>query len=417
VKHRKGGIQPLVEFETAGLQLSEADGETGEIRLEGVVAEVDTINRNRRYYSREVFENAVAQAEDLIEAGEFTGELDHPSTSALGTLERTAFVFNRLYLEDREVRFEARLLDTPAGQTLKSLLDGGVRVGMSTRGVGSVKWVEMQDGDGDKKKIAAIQDDYSMLGIDAVKVPSNRAGVVRLREHVEESIAAHIRNQSTQEEEDTMDIETLDQLREHFPELVQEAEDAVREQAASDVSTAEGRVEELQTELDEATTRATTLEGERDEAKEQLARVRTTLLGEEEEGDEGGELDEGLTVAVNALRGEVESLRGKLDEAEAAKATVELERALEARFDELCKASEYASVVREDIDATEYESVEALEAAFARTEKIAKRALGEGAGESRGKGHVHTEDNDTDDGGTYVTEEMLRLAGIKPASA
>lgn len=395
--------RPLAEFITDAVHLTEA--KDGPPRLEGQLAKVDVINRNNRYYSREVFEKAIAKAQPMVEGGEFTGELDHPDFSVMGSLEKTAFVYERLALEDDLVVFEARLLNTPAGTTLKALLDGGVRVGMSTRGTASIEWKEPKKGE-KGPPIAIIQEDFTLYGGDAVKVPSNEAGIARLRESVEARID-HLIPQ--EREEPTVSITTVEELREQLPELVREVEEAISgesEAAKAELVTATEEIERLKADLEqtnEALAEAT-------KAQEQLDALRTQLLGEgEDEPAEEGEHD--LSVAVAALRETVDELKRERDAAKDESERLTREQGLRTAFETAVEQSSFSAILRDEVDPTSFETEEALLAEVARLEKLAKRVSGSTGTPGKGKVGEDPADDLSDDN-PLITERMKRLAGI-----
>ena len=406
----KATPRPLAEFVATPEAIRLTENAKGQKMLEGALAQVDIVNRNNRYYSRAVFEKAVGEVQGLIENGQFTGELDHPEYDLNGSLEDTAFIFTKLYLEGNLVKYEARLLDTPAGNTLKGLLEGGVRVGMSTRGTGSVKYEDTK-GSETGPPIAYIQMDYTMAGADAVKVPSNEAGFARLRESVE------TRMQARQErEETTVEINTVEELREQLPELVQHVEESAKAEPQAALETAEAKVTELEGQLAQAQEQISELQAALDlatPAQEQLAALRTTLLGEASDDDPPG--DDDVTVAVSALRESLEALRAELDAERAEKARLELEQALQAAFETAAGDSPFAAALRESIDPTTFDTIEALTGEIERVERIARRVVGDG-GTTPGKGKTNLDEGETPakkHTNPHITERSLKIAGVK----
>lgn len=377
-------LSALAEVNSTRLTLSE-DASGAMRKLEGVVARVNVVNKNNRFYSREVFEKALAEVAPSVSEGDFTGELDHPEWSALGSLEKTAFVFDRLYLDGDLVKFEARLLETPAGTTLRGLLDGGVRVGMSTRGTATVKW-ERQEGDKDGPEIAFIQDDYSLYGVDAVKVPSNEAGVVRLRESIEARIHPQ-QSTAIKEKESDVSITTLEGLRTEYPELVREAEEATRTAATepleAQVAELEGQVATFEADLTAAREAATALEAAKTEAD----------------------------ASVEALTAQVAELTASLESLETEKTQLTLEGALKAAFDEVAAESEFADLLRDEIDPLSFSDVETLKSEVARVEKVAKRAAS--IATAKGKGHTNVDEDADANRKDPITERQRKLAGIE----
>lgn len=407
-----GDRQPLVDFLAEGVSLNE--GSTQGRKLEGVVARAGVTNRNNRFYSVDLFERVVNELRPQVESGEFTGELDHPNFSALGTLERTAFVFDRLFMEDDLVKFEARLLDTPAGRTLESLMEGGVKVGMSTRGIGSVKWEKLNSAP-DAGEVAVIQDDYQLFGVDAVKVPSNEAGIARLRESMESRLATEPEgndNRSQERKGSSMEIESVEDLRKAYPDLVQEIEEGAQEAAQDAAGT---RVEELEGELETAQSRVEELEGELETAQSAAEKLENlkSVLGETAD-DEDSDPAEDIPVYVKALQRKMEQLTEQLEEEREGAERVRTEATIKDRFNELRKESDFAEILDEEVDLSEIDSVDALESTVKRIEKVARRAADTKPGQNRGKGKVNERKSSDDDSDTeLVNEEMLRLAGLK----
>jgi hypothetical protein len=400
--------RPLAEIAGSEDAIRLVEGADGLKKLMGNVAKVDVVNRNNRYYSRAVFEKAVGKVQPLIANGELTGELDHPEGSVYGTLENTAFIFDRLYVEDDLVKFEARILNTPAGKTLEGLLEGGVRVGMSTRGTGSIKWSTPNEGKDGTPPVAHIQEDYVLAGVDAVKVPSNESGFARLRESVE----ARMTQARQEREEITVEINTVEELRTQFPTLIQSVEESARSEAEQARAVAEAKVTELEGQLTSANEQIVEIQAslaEATKAKEQLATLRSALLGESHEGH-----DSDVTTAVAALREQVENLRAELDEAEAERESLERHQALKDALDVALAKTEFANALREAIDPIAFDSVDALNAEVARLEKVAKQVAGPG-GSAKGKGqpHMTTEHTTPTNSNPWITERSLKIAGAK----
>ena len=132
--------------------------------IEGVFAQAAKENRNKRTYPRNVMENAVGKyIDEQVSKGRSVGELNHPDGPTVN-LDKVSHLITELKWDGDNVMGKAKILNTPMGQIVKGLLDGGVRVGVSTRGMGSLE----QDRNGGM----IVKDDYMMNAIDIVQDPS-----------------------------------------------------------------------------------------------------------------------------------------------------------------------------------------------------------------------------------------------------
>ena len=116
-------------------------------------------NRNSRIYSREIIEREVNKFQALIESRESIGELNHPESISIDP-ERSCILITELKMDGNLAIGKAKVLTTPCGKILESLLNDGVRMGVSSRGTGNLTEGNM------------VADDYSLATIDAVYMPS-----------------------------------------------------------------------------------------------------------------------------------------------------------------------------------------------------------------------------------------------------
>lgn len=193
---------------------TDTDRPPGAIALiTGRAAKTGVINKNKRYYSREVFEKTIGKAQTAIAEGSMVGELDHPDWDA--SLKTTTIKFTRLFLEEDHndperpfVAFEGIVLDNEHGRQLLSLLEAGVKIGMSTRGSGK-RHVGNIAGEED----VTIIEEFDLDGIDAVGNPSNQfAGIAHHEGEGDDD--------DPSSEGDEMEL-TLETLREKHPKLVE----------------------------------------------------------------------------------------------------------------------------------------------------------------------------------------------------
>lgn len=146
-------VETLVEQTDAGKVLY----------IEGIFAQAEVKNGNRRFYSKGVMESAVnAYCETYVQNRRALGELNHPDRPFADPAE-AAILIEKLEWKGNDVYGKARVLNTPKGQIIAGLLEGGFNMGVSTRGLGSLK---------ESGGIKYVQNDFMMTAVDAVDNPS-----------------------------------------------------------------------------------------------------------------------------------------------------------------------------------------------------------------------------------------------------
>jgi hypothetical protein len=134
----------------------------GKVVMRGILQKADTLNQNGRIYPMAVLEREIRNYQKFIAENRALGELDHPDSSVVN-LKNVSHVIKEAYLEKGVVYGTVELLDTPSGKILQSLVESGVKLGISSRGVGSVK----KQGD-----YHIVQDDFQLICWDYVSEPS-----------------------------------------------------------------------------------------------------------------------------------------------------------------------------------------------------------------------------------------------------
>tara|TARA_Y100000310_G_scaffold344909_1_gene460391 strand:+ start:1545 stop:2201 length:657 start_codon:yes stop_codon:yes gene_type:complete len=120
-------------------QLDEAAGGGKKYRIEGIFMQSGIQNRNGRVYPTEVLENEVKRySSHYIDKNRAYGELGHPSGPTIN-LERTSHMITSLKREGKNFVGSAKILPTPMGNIVKNLMDSGATLGVSSRGIGSLK--------------------------------------------------------------------------------------------------------------------------------------------------------------------------------------------------------------------------------------------------------------------------------------
>jgi hypothetical protein len=138
------------------------DGEKNYV-IEGVFAQTDKKNRNGRVYPKPIMERAVKQYVDTqVSKKRAVGELNHPEGPTVN-LDKVSHLITDLKFEGNDVVGKAQILDTPMGKIVKGLLDGGVQLGVSTRGMGSLE---------QKNGAMVVKDDFILSTVDIVQDPS-----------------------------------------------------------------------------------------------------------------------------------------------------------------------------------------------------------------------------------------------------
>jgi len=134
----------------------------GKILMKGILQKADTLNQNGRIYPRNILEREIRNYQKFIVENRALGELDHPDSSVVN-LKNVSHIIKEAYLEGDVVYGSVEILDTPSGKILQSLVESGVKLGISSRGVGSTK----KQGD-----YQIVQDDFQLICWDYVSEPS-----------------------------------------------------------------------------------------------------------------------------------------------------------------------------------------------------------------------------------------------------
>lgn len=144
--------------------ITEAKSGDGHLYIEGIFAQAEKRNRNGRIYPKQVMENAVNKyITEYVSTRRALSELSHPENRPTVKPELASHLITELRFEGNDVYGKARILNTPQGNTLKGLLEGGVQMGVSTRGLGSIE---------ERAGTVYVRDDFAMTAIDAVSDPS-----------------------------------------------------------------------------------------------------------------------------------------------------------------------------------------------------------------------------------------------------
>jgi len=136
---------------------------TKSVYIEGIFMQAETPNRNGRIYGRGIMEREVQKYQELISEKRSLGELGHPPNPSIN-LNQVSHMITGLKFEGNDIYGKAKILDTPMGKIAKNFIEEGVRLGVSSRGLGSVKL--------NKEGVNEVQDDFHLATVDIVADPS-----------------------------------------------------------------------------------------------------------------------------------------------------------------------------------------------------------------------------------------------------
>tara|TARA_R110002049_G_scaffold71968_2_gene184990 strand:- start:1338 stop:1943 length:606 start_codon:yes stop_codon:yes gene_type:complete len=134
----------------------------GGMVLSGKLQEADVQNGNGRVYPHKVLVREVENYKKLVKENRALGELDHPDDSVIN-LKNASHMVTSIWMEDKAVMGKVKVLNTDAGKTLRALVEDGVKLGISSRGMGSVS-------EGAGKVV--VQEDFQLICFDFVSEPS-----------------------------------------------------------------------------------------------------------------------------------------------------------------------------------------------------------------------------------------------------
>jgi hypothetical protein len=144
--------------------------------MKGILQKAETLNQNGRVYPTTILEREIKNYQKFIKENRALGELDHPDSSVV-ELKNASHNIKEAYMQGNIVYGTVEILNTPSGKILQSLVESGVTLGISSRGVGSTK----TQGD-----MQIVQDDFQLICWDFVSEPST-PGAFMMREGKEVS--------------------------------------------------------------------------------------------------------------------------------------------------------------------------------------------------------------------------------------
>jgi hypothetical protein len=145
----------------------------GGMMLTGKLQEADVQNGNGRVYPLPILSREVGKYNKIVADNRALGELDHPDSSIVN-LVNVSHMVTKIWMEGPAVMGKIKVLATPTGQILKSLIEANVKIGISSRGLGSVR---------DDRGKTYVEDDFQLIAFDIVSEPSTPDAFMALQEN------------------------------------------------------------------------------------------------------------------------------------------------------------------------------------------------------------------------------------------
>ena len=162
-------------FEISRHKINESIKENdGRLIVKGVLQRAESKNQNGRVYPREVLmKETTKYLEEQVSERRALGELDHPDSSVVN-LNNASHNVIEMHWDGDDLLGTVEVLSTPSGNILKELFKSGIKLGISSRGLGSVE--PMREGEGDTVE---VQPDFELIAFDFVSNPSTHGAFMR----------------------------------------------------------------------------------------------------------------------------------------------------------------------------------------------------------------------------------------------
>jgi len=152
-----------ISFQPRAFTLVEAKGGSGLPLVEGVLATAEIKNGNGRYYSKKIWDREINKYMSSVKENRAVGELDHPESTVIN-LKNVCHNIKDIWWDGDHIMGKIEILPTPSGNILQALINSGITVGVSSRGMGSVRQMG---------ETLEVQEDFELLCWDFVSTPSN----------------------------------------------------------------------------------------------------------------------------------------------------------------------------------------------------------------------------------------------------
>ena len=157
----------------------------GAVYLVGICQKAGTKNGNGRVYRKDTLQREVERYQNAVRERRSLGELDHPDDSVIN-LKNASHLVTKMWWQGDNVMGKIEVLDTPSGKILKELVKSGVKLGISSRGLGSVSKK------GDK---LMVEDDFQLICFDMVSEPSTPGAYKNKDSNVDTSINLYLKEE------------------------------------------------------------------------------------------------------------------------------------------------------------------------------------------------------------------------------
>ena len=165
----KSLLVDYIPFEISAQQINESMKENdGKLVVKGVLQRAESKNQNGRVYPKEILtREAKNYNENFIKQSRALGELDHPDSSVVN-LQNVSHNIKEMHFEGDSLLGTVEILTTPSGNILRELFKNGIKLGISSRGMGSVEAVNEDDGG----QVMKVGNDFELIAFDFVSNPS-----------------------------------------------------------------------------------------------------------------------------------------------------------------------------------------------------------------------------------------------------
>jgi hypothetical protein len=157
----------------AGFLVENREDNGGRLFLKGPMQRAAVANQNKRIYPMEILQREFRNLEKSVMESRATGELDHPDTSTV-SLEKVSHVVREMWWDGNTWMGRIEILPTPCGKIAETLIESGIMLGISSRGVGSTRTNE--------SGIDMVEDDFTLVCFDLVQEPSTHGAFMTLGE-------------------------------------------------------------------------------------------------------------------------------------------------------------------------------------------------------------------------------------------
>ena len=188
-----------IPFEVTPQQINESLAKNGKLIVNGVLQRADAKNQNGRVYPHDtLMREAENYAKVQVKERRALGELDHPDSSVVN-LNNVSHNVLEMHWNGKDLVGTVEVLGTPAGNILKELFKSGIKLGISSRGLGSVEEIREADGysdsslsgDEEQSPTVAVQPDFELIAFDFVSNPSTQGAFMspgQIKESINEGL-------------------------------------------------------------------------------------------------------------------------------------------------------------------------------------------------------------------------------------